>query len=637
MSTTLEPADTLVRPGAVDGADVRTEIELKFAFPRARLADLSRGGGSTKDIYQVYLTIPCLDPVLKILPENYASYSEWRIRKYGSDHFVTGKKTIQGISRRTEFETSISEENFRSVLEKARGAGAISSVRKRRTEIPLRTYRWDPKATMVIDDYAEVAGIAPTLDFVVVEIEVRDPRVLNALREGPGLVGLLEPLRAAIEISDIPGFSNKELAQRGFPVASFAEVKELAGRSLGERFDRLLVSGGTGLDLPELGRAIRRLETTSVAALDSADGEQDGLGQYRGALSSFRFTIRDSGGREIPLEPELVGRDRAGQGWIRDYHVVISANPFIRLFSKPQIFRPGRGYSNTTTRGAHTQDVAAASMFLARHLGLNVDLCAAMAAMHDLGHPAGGHVGEEVIFELSQRRFHHQYFSVSLVQLFGLNLLREVQDGAWHHKTSGRPLVAAPSLPQEYGVVMVADKIAYAAWDIFDSINNGFLQRDHLDRNLFKVLGQGPQQWLDAMLSAVIRESAEFLNVQFTEHSGEIFAAYKSIRSLIQEHVHPQIVWHRLKASMTMCYEAFASSFPDIDTPAIIAYMTDYELETVASMIEERPQMTRLTRDEFEARRLGFVEFMDILGGDAGKGVNYSSIPTFPDWQIETR
>src|SRR3989304_51984 len=73
--------------------------------------------------------------------------------------------------------------------------------------------------------------------------------------------------------------------------------------------------------------------------------------------------------------------------------------PSRRLEAKTQVFT--RRYSDHfRNRLTHTLEVAQISRTIAGALGLDADLCEALALVHDIGHPPFGHAGEDKLNEL---------------------------------------------------------------------------------------------------------------------------------------------------------------------------------------------------------------------------------------------
>jgi dGTPase len=174
----------------------------------------------------------------------------------------------------------------------------------------------------------------------------------------------------------------------------------------------------------------------------------------------------------------------------RDRDRILYSKAFKDLQYKTQVFLISEG-DFYRTRLTHTLEVAQHARTLARALGLNEDLCEAIAYAHDIGHTPFGHVGEEVLNEImgDEGGFEHNLQSLRIVDLLekrypaydGLNLCFETREGIARHATTyDHPQVpeefqdlAQPSL--EAQVVNIADPLAYCAHDLEDALNAGYL------------------------------------------------------------------------------------------------------------------------------------------------------------------
>src|SRR6202050_4074065 len=116
-------------------------------------------------------------------------------------------------------------------------------------------------------------------------------------------------------------------------------------------------------------------------------------------LADYAVRVKNSRGRRHP-EPQHPYRN----DFERDRDRVVHARAFRRLENKTQVFT--RRYSDHfRNRLTHTLEVAQISRTVSKALGLNTDLVEALALVHDVGHPPGGHSGE---FELDRlMRRHH--------------------------------------------------------------------------------------------------------------------------------------------------------------------------------------------------------------------------------------
>ncbi len=196
----------------------------------------------------------------------------------------------------------------------------------------------------------------------------------------------------------------------------------------------------------------------------------------------------------------------------RDYNRILHCNAYRRLKHKTQVFYGTRN-DHICTRIEHVQHVAAMSSTIAQELGLNVDLVAAIALGHDIGHAPFGHQGEKILSVLAgiceKPKFWHEQNSLivadkieTLAGLDGkrrnLNLTYAVRDGLISHcgevdENSIKPREEDIDLysierPNQYPpftweacVVKLADKIAYLGRDIEDALRLKILDNDQLD------------------------------------------------------------------------------------------------------------------------------------------------------------
>jgi dGTPase len=184
----------------------------------------------------------------------------------------------------------------------------------------------------------------------------------------------------------------------------------------------------------------------------------------------------------------------------RDKDRIVHCKAFRRLNEKTQVFIAGSG-DHYRTRLTHTLEVSHISRDVARRLGLNEDLCEAIALAHDLGHPPFGHGGEEALDEIMKdfgMNFEHNDQSRRIVEeledaypdFHGLNLTFEVLDGLLKHKTSwdraNRQIVVFPHL--EAQIVNIADEIAYTNHDMDDGLRSGLIKLKDLEKfELWKI------------------------------------------------------------------------------------------------------------------------------------------------------
>jgi DNA primase catalytic core len=163
------------------------------------------------------------------------------------------------------------------------------------------------------------------------------------------------------------------------------------------------------------------------------------------------------------------------------------------------------------TRLTHTLEVTQISRTVARALRLNEDLTEAIGLGHDLGHPAFGHIGEDVLDDCLRGRFgtgfRHYEHSLRVVDVLeldgaGLNLCDDVRDGIARH--SGR----AP-MPRtlEGRIVRLVDRVAYINHDIDDALRAGVLHADELPAEPIAVLGDTGSRRIDALVHDLVEHS----------------------------------------------------------------------------------------------------------------------------------
>jgi dGTPase len=217
----------------------------------------------------------------------------------------------------------------------------------------------------------------------------------------------------------------------------------------------------------------------------------------RSQLAPYAMRVEDSQGRRY-AEPAHPFRN----DFERDRDRIIHSRAFRRLENKTQVFT--RRYSDHfRNRLTHTLEVAQISRTVAKALGLNADLVEALALVHDVGHPPGGHSGESELNRLMNRyhdEFDHNLHALRIVETFeqkyaafpGLNLTFEVREGIIKHSRDYRsadyPELAEYRLderpPLEAQLIDIADEIAYNCADLDDGYEAKLLTLPLLRSNL---------------------------------------------------------------------------------------------------------------------------------------------------------
>ncbi len=197
----------------------------------------------------------------------------------------------------------------------------------------------------------------------------------------------------------------------------------------------------------------------------------------------------------------------------QDRDRIIHSKAFRRLKHKTQVFIAPLG-DHYVTRLTHTLEVSQVARTIARALSLNEDLTEAIALGHDLGHTPFGHVGEQVLNELSPGGFRHNEQSLRVVDFLekdgrGLNLTWEVRDGIFNHSKS------QSILGEDWGevgtlegqVCKIADFVAYINHDTGDAIRAGIINEDDLPVSVLTLLGRSPSQRINTLVRGIIESS----------------------------------------------------------------------------------------------------------------------------------
>jgi len=214
-------------------------------------------------------------------------------------------------------------------------------------------------------------------------------------------------------------------------------------------------------------------------------------------LAPYAMPVEESQGRRYAEPPHPYRND-----YERDRDRIIHSRAFRRLENKTQVFT--RRYSDHfRNRLTHTLEVAQISRTVAKALGLNSDLVEALALVHDVGHPPGGHSGESELDRLMRQHhdvFDHNLHALRIVESFeqkyagfrGLNLTFEVREGIIKHSRDYPP-AAYPELkeyrlqerpPLEAQLIDVADEIAYNCADLDDGYEAKLLTLPFLRESL---------------------------------------------------------------------------------------------------------------------------------------------------------
>jgi len=232
----------------------------------------------------------------------------------------------------------------------------------------------------------------------------------------------------------------------------------------------------------------------------------------------------------------------------------------------------------------HTFEVANVASVLARILGLNEDLCRAIAYGHDIGHAPFGHLGEAFISGITGKDFRHATFGVVMAQHIeregeGLNLTRQVLEGILAHSGTSDVLPGTKEvkISEEAKTVRYSDKISFTLADI----NDIFRRTRVLDLNAFPQIerllrrcGNNQRERVAFCITGLCQESAEKGEVSFkTSGPAQIFTELKQNMDRIYKLVNLQNsteILNRVYAFLSQ-----TELIGDADPAIALALMTD--------------------------------------------------------------
>ena len=255
----------------------------------------------------------------------------------------------------------------------------------------------------------------------------------------------------------------------------------------------------------------------------------------------------------------------------RDIDKIVHSSCYTRYMSKTQVFIDSSN-DHISTRMTHVQYVARAAKTIARALGLNEDLCEAIALGHDVGHTPYGHFGERVLNKLSLKYnegkcFAHNLNSVRVFEVLEkkgntTNLTLQVLDGIMCHngellqsKYMPRKNKSFEEFYNEYEeclrdekaikklipatlegcVVRISDIIGYIGKDIDDAKRLGVFQPEMLPYNVKKYLGQENTQIMKNIIIDIIKNSYDKNYITMSE---EVYKAIVDLKQFNYDHIY---------------------------------------------------------------------------------------------------
>lgn len=253
--------------------------------------------------------------------------------------------------------------------------------------------------------------------------------------------------------------------------------------------------------------------------------------------------------------------------FFRDVDRIVHSKAYARYIDKTQVFFEINN-ANITHRSLHVILVSRISRQIGRVLQLNTDLIEAIALGHDIGHSPFGHLGEQILDDITKEynfgRYFHNAQSVRWLTYLekrfpkkpaeGLNLTLQVLDGILCHDGEINEQALKPvkkngkiwqehiteyndcfhenilkRIPMSYEGIAVrfADTISYIGRDIEDAILLKFIKRRDIPETCKKILGDTNRKIIHTLIMDLINFSLENDVIGYSE---DIFEALKELK-----------------------------------------------------------------------------------------------------------
>jgi dGTPase len=336
--------------------------------------------------------------------------------------------------------------------------------------------------------------------------------------------------------------------------------------------------------------------------------------------------------------------------FFRDVDRIVHSLCYSRYIDRSQVFF-GINNANITHRSLHVILVSRISRQIGRILKLNNDLIEAISLGHDLGHPPAGHLGEEILNEISREykigSFSHNAQGVRWLSYLekrfpnepahGLNLTLQVLDGILCHDGEVNEQKLKPKeingktwddhlkeyhdafgeqnrkrIPMSYeGVaVRLADTISYIGRDIEDAILLKFINRSDIPSYCKETLGDTNRKIMKTLIMDLLKNS---MASEYIGYSEEIFEALKELKKFNYDKIYTRRnLFKKTKTKDTFEYELkqqfyliFNKSLTDLekknyDAPIFkehVEYIDDKDYSTYYEPYKSEGKLQIIARD----------------------------------------
>jgi dGTPase len=285
--------------------------------------------------------------------------------------------------------------------------------------------------------------------------------------------------------------------------------------------------------------------------------------------------------------------------FFRDVDRIVHSLAYARYIDKTQVFFDINN-ANITHRSLHVIIVSRVARQLGRVLKLNGDLIEAIALAHDIGHTCYGHLGEEILNQISKENgmgsFNHNAQGIRwlfhLEKRFpkeparGLNLTLQVLDGVLCHdgeinERELRPLeingktwndhfreyeeaffenmIQRIPMSNEAIAVRFADTISYIGRDIEDAILLKIINRENIPNDCKIILGDTNRKIMNTLIMDLLNYS---LRNDIIGYSEDIFEALKALKQYNYENIYARRnLYNTLDETNESYYEKLKEKF----------------------------------------------------------------------------
>ena len=360
--------------------------------------------------------------------------------------------------------------------------------------------------------------------------------------------------------------------------------------------------------------------------------------------------IKDSDALRFYEDEDDKGYSDIRPPFFRDVDRIVHSKAYARYIDKTQVFFDINN-ANITHRSLHVILVSRISSQIGRILKLNTDLIEAIALGHDIGHSPYGHLGEQILNNISKKHnmdlFMHNVQSIRWLTYLekrfpqkparGLNLTLQVLDGILCHdgeineqklkpiKINGKSWevhfkeykdcltenkIKRIPMSNEGIAVRFADTISYIGKDIEDAVLLKFIKRSDIPDNCKKVLGDTNRKIMNTLIMDLLNIS---LDTDTIGYSKEIFETLRELKLFNYNKIYlrrdlfkDENKNEQFLDQLTKKFELiFNKSLKDLeeenhDAPIFkdhIEYIDDLNFETYYKPLKKERKLTLIVRD----------------------------------------